>query len=456
MKVAGIIAEYNPFHNGHKYHIEETRKRTNADFIIAAISGDFVQRGAPAILDKYARTRMALSCGADLVFELPVATAISSAEGFAAGGIALLHSLGVVDAVSCGCESAGEEPAAFRELVDFLSQDFLRSPSFNEDGSVTEDSEIMAEYSRLLKDAQRDGMSFPAARAQAVREILGEKAADLLSHPNDILALEYAKAIKKCGGDMELCLIPRRGHAHHNEEIFDKSTVCDSQTADDCAKNSMDGNTPENFMPSATVIRKLLLSDAGDVLAALKAAVPAAVYPVLAEAKASHCLLGEDDFSDMLCHALIMRQNSLADFGRRSQGLALRTIKCVEQFTTWREFAALIKTKNVTYTAVSRYLTQIILNLDKLDMSVSREDPAPYARLLGFKRDATPLVSAIKEAATIPIVIQLADDTAHLPAPAAHQFQQTTRASELYRQVLYTKSGIITKPELRQGVITFS
>ncbi|MCD8365488.1 MAG: nucleotidyltransferase family protein [Clostridiales bacterium] len=103
MKTAGIIAEYNPFHNGHQFHIEETRRRTGADYIIAVISGDFVQRGAPSLLSKYDRARMALLHGADLVFALPATTALSSAEGFASGAVSLLAGLGVADVISFGC-----------------------------------------------------------------------------------------------------------------------------------------------------------------------------------------------------------------------------------------------------------------------------------------------------------------------------------------------------------------
>ena len=114
MHTAGIIAEYNPFHCGHQYHIEETRRQTGADFIITAISGDFVQRGAPALLDKYERTAMALKGGADLVLELPVTAALSSAEGFATGGVCLFEKLGVTDALSFGCEDTRDDSLFLR------------------------------------------------------------------------------------------------------------------------------------------------------------------------------------------------------------------------------------------------------------------------------------------------------------------------------------------------------
>ena len=159
MKVAGVIAEYNPFHNGHKYQLEQIRQKTKADYIIVAMSGDFLQRGVPALTDKYTRARMALSAGADLILELPAVWATSSAEYFAAGGVALLGKTGVVDHLCYGCETVDTD--LFHAIVSVLSENLSVTPSA---GS--------GKFQKYLSSLLKSGASFPAARSQAVAACL--------------------------------------------------------------------------------------------------------------------------------------------------------------------------------------------------------------------------------------------------------------------------------------------
>jgi predicted nucleotidyltransferase len=184
MKIAGIVAEYNPFHNGHQYHIEETKKQTGADYIIAVMSGDFVQRGAPAFLDKYERARAALLGGCDLVLELPVIYSTASAEFFASGAVRLLDGLGICAFLSFGSEEGNLKP--LYQLAELL----------------TEEPE---EYKRILKLHLKSGLSFPAAREQALEEYFLTNLKEMrnisipsfLKGSNNILALEYLKTLKK-------------------------------------------------------------------------------------------------------------------------------------------------------------------------------------------------------------------------------------------------------------------
>ena len=213
MKVAGIIAEYNPFHNGHAYHIEEVRKKTGADYIIAIMSGNFVQRGGPAIVDKYTRTKMALLGGADLVIELPVVAATASAETFARCGVAILNSIGVVTHLGFGCETDD------LELLHALANLFVEEPK---------------EYQELLSSYLKEGLSYPAARAKAAGEYFQKFVADTsitnrnsthnvyadgiidntlnieatLNNPNNILAIEYLKALKQINSTIKPCPSP--------------------------------------------------------------------------------------------------------------------------------------------------------------------------------------------------------------------------------------------------------
>lgn len=190
IKTAGIIAEYNPFHNGHQYQIEEIRRQTGADFVIAAMSGDFVQRGEPAIFDKYTRTRMALCGGADLVVELPALFATSSAEDFAACGVSLLGSLGT-DFLCFGSESGNL--SHLQKAAEILSEE-------------------SAIWQPLLQTYLKQGETYPSARSLAVAELTGDPGlSTLLATPNNILAVEYLKALKQQRSSMIPVTIRRRG-----------------------------------------------------------------------------------------------------------------------------------------------------------------------------------------------------------------------------------------------------
>ena len=171
MKIIGIIAEYNPFHNGHAYQIEKIKKDLQADYVVVAMSGDFVQRGAPAIVDKYARTNMALNCGADLVIELPVTFSMNTAQKFAQGAVDILNAAGIVDILCFGSECGDTEK------ITQAAELILNEPP---------------EVSKKLQALLQSGLSYPAARAAAYSEHTA-----VLSSPNDILGVEYVRAIMK-------------------------------------------------------------------------------------------------------------------------------------------------------------------------------------------------------------------------------------------------------------------
>lgn len=195
MKTVGIISEYNPFHSGHAYHIQQAKIQTGADYAVVIMNGDFVQRGEPAIFDKYSRAEQALDGGADIVFELPTRFGLSSAGDFALGGILALESLGFIDSVCFGSEAGclspllhaarilAEEPASFQSDLD----DFLRL-----------------------------GMSYPAARAHALAK-LSDVPTELMHSPNNILAIEYCIALQQLSSSIEPFTIPRVGQSYHGE-----------------------------------------------------------------------------------------------------------------------------------------------------------------------------------------------------------------------------------------------
>ena len=264
MKTAGIIAEYNPFHRGHEYQIQYTREKLGADYVIVAMSGDYVQRGTPALISKHLRTEMALRCGADLVLEMPVSVSTASAEAFAMGGVSLLDSLGVVDILCFGSESG--EITALKELAEVL----VEEPE---------------EYRILLKSFLSQGLSFPAARSQALTEYfknprnftgddfdgvltpLLNQVTRILNTPNNILGIEYCKALLRLNSKIQPVTIRREGMGYHDTFADSGSlTETPSISGTNTTGSSLSG-TPDSFSPSfasASAIRNLLCQKTSD------------------------------------------------------------------------------------------------------------------------------------------------------------------------------------------------
>ena len=219
MRITSIISEYNPFHEGHKYHMENAKKITNSDFTIVIMSGDFTQRGTPAIIDKYARARQALCNGADLVLELPVCFATASAEGFAFGAVSILDKLGVIDSLVFGSECGDIEP--IRKVADFLSEESFASNNFNSLGEPDpfNTSHKINNFRERLQFFLKQGLSFPKARAKALHEIFPALDNAFLSSSNNILGIEYCRALKYFGSSITPMTIPRKDNLYHDEEL---------------------------------------------------------------------------------------------------------------------------------------------------------------------------------------------------------------------------------------------
>lgn len=219
MNVTGIITEYNPFHQGHAYHLAESRRITGADYVIAVMSGDFVQRGTPAMMEKRKRAQMALHAGVDLVLELPSAHALGSAEYFAAGAVSLLNGLGVVTDLCFGSEQG--ELAPFLEIAPILNQE-------------------PAHFREALQTALREGCSYPQARAQALIRCgsacpgaISLEAAELeafLSSPNNILGLEYCKALLRTDSPIRPHTLLRKGAGYHASALDRYASASDRKS----------------------------------------------------------------------------------------------------------------------------------------------------------------------------------------------------------------------------------
>ena len=345
MKIAGVIAEYNPFHSGHEWHLAETRRRTGCDFVVVCMAGSYVQRGEAACLSKWARAEAALRCGADAVFELPALFAVRSADAFARGGVGVLDGLGV-DALSFGCETTR------LQTIEALA-------------------ELREHEPEALSDAVRrglaEGKSHARARGEAVAAMLGMEP-EALNAPNLVLAAEYVRQLRRRSSAMEIAVVPRAGDYH-------------------------DADVRAPFA-SATAVRAAL-AESRKVEAL--AAVPEAAREILSRAGSMHAP------DDLLLWRL--RQTSEAELSALpgvAEGLERRILRCASGASTREELLDALKCKRYTRARLSRILACALLGLTN---ALAERHPEPeYARLMGMRRDARPLLSELKRRAKLPIV----------------------------------------------------
>lgn len=390
MTVTGIICEYNPFHNGHAYHIKETRHICNSDYIIGVMSGDYVQRGEAAVTDKYTRTKMALISGCDIILELPVRYATSSAEGFACAAVNTIISTCITDNFCFGTEDG-----SLKKLLPVT--DIL----YNEPRA----------YSDTLKSELKTGLSFPAARMKALQACTGTN--DINYSPNNILAIEYLKACKNT--KLKPYTIKRTDGGYN---------------ADDISVH------PDNIC-SAGAIRKLLYTNDKESLIN---------YMPFDTLKLLNNTVITNDFSDILYSQLIYNRGNLYDFLDVSDDMSSRISNNINSYKNFTDFCELIKTKQLTYTRVSRALLHICLGIKQYNQ---KNYDIPYIRLLGFRKDASHLIKKLCDNAAVP-VLKNARDIHSLTAPFAKEMiNEDIRCSELYRYI----QGITDYNEYTHGLV---
>ena len=320
MKIVGLITEYNPFHNGHLHHIKEARRVTGADAVVVVMSGDYVQRGVPAIMPKRLRTEMALSCGASAVFELPVCYAAGSAEYFAMGAVSLLDSMGVVDSICFGSECNDLE--ALSHVADILS----REPE---------------DYRSLLKTNLKKGASFPSARHDALLEYTHVPAyAALLDDPNNILGIEYLKALKRLNSRMTPFTIRREGSHYHDQNLSSDSFSSASAIRSLLACS---GSTLRTERSGGTFENTAFSSILGD----LENQVPSCCLELLKDYLRVQYPVYQNDFSIILKYKLLNKHpGSLVRYLDVSEDLANRICAQLDNFFNYKQFAELLKTRD--------------------------------------------------------------------------------------------------------------
>ncbi len=343
---AGIVCEYNPFHKGHLYHIRKT-KEAGADFIVCAMSGNFVQRGECAYADKWTRAEAAVLCGADVVIDLPVPWACASAENFAKGSVGLLSDFGI-DMLSFGSEC--EDAELLKRCADALDDEKVAS---------------------LLKVKMSTGLSYPAALCEAVGELYGEREKEVLSSPNSTLATEYIRALNKISSDVRLLPVKRKGSGHDSEEIIGNTASASKIRSFESFSEAV------NYMPEKVceLIGEAFNEGNGP-------------YMVKTGERAVLSVLRE------------MKKEEYSFYVTDSSGLANRIYDAVQTADSLESLYEKAKSKNYTLSRIRREVINLFLKIPS-DMS---KEKVPYMRILAVSNRGITLLGKAKTNSTVPVI----------------------------------------------------
>lgn len=415
MNTVGLITEYNPLHNGHIYHLNEARNKSDAEIAISVMSGNFVQRGEPAVIDKYSRAKAAVDSGVNLVAELPSFYALSSAEGFASGAALTLEALGASSFVfgsECGDINLLEKCAEIfiNEPVDFQSE---------------------------LKNNLSMGHSFPKARHMALSAIYGNELSEIADSPNNILGIEYIKAIRKYNLSIQPMTIKRIQNNYHDTFLADE-------------------------ISSATAIRGKIIDLSADIInnnsnedINLAKYMPQSMFSVF-NAKLGHTApIAAEDFSMLLNYKIadIIYKcggnkdafcTKMCKYIDMTQDLANRLFAVHKDGMTFSGYTDALKNRQYTMTRIQRILMHIILEFT-VDLKAKYElGIVPYIRILGMDDKGRQHLNSIKKSAGIPIITKTAD--------YKNLLSEDIYAASIYNQVVASKYGQMAFDEFRQGV----
>lgn len=387
----GIIAEYNPFHNGHLYHLKRSIELTDATHTVAVMSGNFVQRGGPAVISKWARAEMAIGAGVDLVIELPVVYACRSAEGFAMGALGVLDGLGIVDALCFGSESG-----TLRELGQ-IARVLAKEPE---------------DYRTLLRHFLSKGCSFPKARTSALEKFLAFPADELLpllSSPNNILAIEYLKAMERLGSSISPYRIKRHAADYHSPFI-------------------------QSGIASATAIRQGLIKSNTLTKEFAKTLPPNCLHVLERELSLGKGSVYHDRFS-LPVITLIRRlgPTALMQYPEVSEGLENRIYSAAKKEITITGMLNQIKTRRYTYTRLRRILTYVFLDITQgfLEGLKVQNNPT-YVRVLALNKKGGEILNKACNSSKIPIITKSADHGFSEGSPLFKILQKEALATDLF------------------------
>ncbi len=354
MRIVGLITEYNPFHNGHLHHLQESLRVAEADASVAVMSGHFLQRGEPALVDKWVRTEMALAAGVDLVLELPFPFACNSAPHFALGAVQSLNALGVVDALCFGSEAGELEP--LQKVAQSL---------------VAHAGTIEARTRELL----RCGVSYPAARAEVLSERFPELPSETMSSPNNILGIEYLKALQTTSNRIQAFTITRRGAGYHSTDVTGQ-------------------------IASATGIRKLLGED-GEI----EDLIPEDCFEILSAALDEGRSLHYERLFTSLQTFLLQELEALSGIYQVEDGLGQRLVDAAMTSSTYIELADAIKSRQWTLTRIQRILSYVLLQVAGDEMNRFLESGPLYLRTLGATEKGRQVLANSRKKRSLPMIL---------------------------------------------------
>lgn len=400
MKTAAVIAEFNPFHNGHK-HLFDTIRSKGYERIVVVMSGYFVQRGEPALVDPFVRTDIALKQGADLVLLIPTYYASSSAEFFAKGAVSVLCGLADIDALFFGCEN--DELSFFTRIASVLEEEPLG-------------------YRTLLKENLKNGEKFPIARKNALQSFLNLTSDQIaaLSMPNNILAIEYCRALLFFHSSITPVPVKREGENYHSQTI--------------------------SAYASASAIRNhLLLAEPSFEI--IKDSLPAYAYETLLGYQEQGHFLSAEDFSFLLNHCL-QKEQDYCLYADCNDALASRITKYNSEMLSFQELCDKLSTKEMTKSRVSRVLFHILLNLKQSTLLKLKEEGFPtYLRVLGLRNGSgNVLLRELGNQLNRPIITR--PSAFHETGLLQDLFDADLYASDLYRLVYHEKTAKLLPKEL--------
>ena len=366
MNLLGLIVEYNPFHNGHLYHLNESKKLTNATHTIAVMSGNFMQRGTPALLDKFTRAEIAVKNGVDLVVELPTLYSCQSAEIFSHGGITLLNSLNCVNSVCFGSEIGNID------ILYIIAKILIDEPPT---------------FKNKLKSYLGDGLPFPKARASALFDYISENKLydtsketllEILNSPNNILGIEYIKSILKLNSNIKPYTINRVNSGYNSLNI--NNSIC-----------------------SASAIRNALKTDS---LETINYTMPKPTYDLINDTVNSGVnLVYNDDFYKILSSIILRDKDNLTDYFEVNEGIENKIYNSIFKCQNIEELQNEIKSKRYTMTKISRTLNNIMLGIKRDDILKTKDlKEMPYVRVLAFNDKGCEILKEIKKNSEIEVI----------------------------------------------------
>ncbi|MBQ6229955.1 MAG: nucleotidyltransferase family protein [Eubacterium sp.] len=394
MSTVAIVAEYNPFHNGHKYHLDESKKLTGAEHAMAVMSGNFVQRGEPAVFNKLIRAEAAVRNGLDLVFELPVRFSTASAQDFAYASVEMINSLGIAEYLSFGAET--DDINVLKKISDCLTNE-------------------TASFKASLNDYLKEGNSFPKARSLALTEEFGEEYAEILSTPNNILAIEYLSALTKLDSNIRPVAVKRFG-AGHDSDITDNKYASGKLIRESLKAGNESIST---FIPEDISERPIFSSDIQSILN-------------IELMKLQRNIDAPSEYSNIL--------DITPDILNKLRNLSLPA--------SYEDMIDSLKSKELTRSRICRVLIHLLLGI----RDIKGIKYCPYATLLALRKDSSHLLRSINEKSDITIINKRSDykpDSEY--ASALYIYDRL--ATDIYNLLFYSKTNINRPNELASNIV---